>query len=147
MNMRTLPSRNEYQQLLLSALALVDAEDLVAIVRAARKDPGRNRCIDLLNEELDKGVSLWDAFGEPSALYELFTDDWPELRVLVGQDDHTVSLDFGTNGPPSDIVSWRATMGGTGVVTKLVCYGRYYPEGLPPEPKGPKGWNRLGDMD
>lgn len=136
-NMKKLPCRNDYQQLLLSALALVDEADLVAIFRAARNHAERNACIDLVNAELDRGISLWDAFDEPSALYKVFTHDWPELRVLVGLDDNTISMDFGTNGPPSSLVSWRATMGGTGVVTKLECFGRYYPGGIPPYPMGP----------
>lgn len=139
--MKKLPCRNAYQQLLLSALALVDEADLVALFRAARNHPGRNRCIDLVNAELDHGISLWDAFDEPSALHAVFTNDWPELRVLVDPDKNSFTMDFGTNGPPSDIVTWEATMGGTGVVAKLECYGRTYPEGLPPEPKGPKGFS------
>lgn len=140
--MKTLPCRNEYQQLLMSALALVDEADLVAFFRAARKHPERNKCIDIVNRELDKGVSLMEVFDAPSELYELFTDDWPELRVLVDQETNTISIDFGTNGPPSDIRTLYATMGDTGVVTKLKYQGRHFLEVLP-EHKGPKVWNTL----
>ncbi len=143
--MRDLRAYNAYQHLLLSALALVHEEDLVAILRAARKDPGRNRCIDLVNAELDKGMSLMEAFAAPSPLHEVFTDDWPEFRVYVTGD--RVSLDFGTNGPPSSIVCWQAQMAGTGVVAMLECLGGYYPEGIPEEPKrSPKGWSPLDGL-
>ncbi len=117
---------NDYQQLLYTALALVHEEDLVAIFRAARNRPERNRCIDLVNQALDEGYTLWAAFDAPSPLYELFTDDWPELRVLLG--GNKVYLTFGTNGPPGDIVEWEAEMSGTGQVARLEFLGRYAPE-------------------
>lgn len=117
---------NAYQQLLYCALPLVHEEDLVAIFRAARTHPDRNRCIDLMNQALDDGYTLWAALDAPSPLYELFTDDWPELRVSV--ENEKVYLLFGTNGPPSDIVEWEAHMSGTGQVAHLVCLGRYTPE-------------------
>jgi hypothetical protein len=142
--MRDLKHVNDYQQLLLSALALVHEEDLVAIFRALRKHPQRGKCIDLLNAELDKGISLMDAFAEPSKLHELFTNDWPELRVLVN--DNTVFLKFGTNGPPSEIQTWRALMSATGVVAKVDHDGRYYPEGVPDTRNGPKGHNPLDGL-
>ncbi len=118
---------NDYQQLLYTALALVHEEDLVAIFRAARNRPDRNRCIDLVNQALDEGYTLWAAFDAPSPLYELFTDDWPELRVMLH--GNKVALTFGTNGPPSDILEWEAEMSGTGQVTHLQCMGPYWPEG------------------
>ena len=64
--MRDLKHVNAYQQLLLSALALVHEADLIAIFRALRKHPNRGKCIDLVNAELDKGISLMAALAEPS---------------------------------------------------------------------------------
>ena len=146
--MRNHPPMNEYQQLLLSALALVDEADLVAILRAARKHPKRNHCIDLVNAELDKGVNLWSAFADPSPLNTLFENDWPELRVSFCMEQRTISMEFGTNGPPSDILCWQAHMGATGVVKKLEEPDRYWPEGIPPRlgpvPKGYNPFDRLG---
>ncbi len=140
--MRKLPPMNEYQQLLYCALALVEEADLVAILRAARKHPERNRCIDIANAELDKGIRLWDTFAAPSRLHTLFTTAWPEFRVLVDTERRSIHLDFGTNGSPSDIRSWDVQMGATGVVERFTDVYQYYPEGMPPEP-GPKlkGWN------
>ena len=145
--MRTLPPMNTYQQLLYSALALAEEADLVAILRAARYHRDRNRCIDLVTAELDKGVSLWDSFAAPSALHELFTNDWPEFRVHINEEQRIISLDFGTNGPASNIMCWEARMGGTGVVEFLKEPYRYWPEGAPDQPgPAPKGWNPLSGM-
>jgi len=138
--MRDLKHVNAYQQLLLSALALVHEADLVAIFRTLRKHPNRGKCIDLANAELDKGITLMDAFAEPSALNELFEDDWPEIRVAV-VNDNIIELTFGTNGPPSEINIWSATMTATGVVAKVEHLGRDYPEGMPVSGKGPRGVN------
>ena len=145
--MRDLAPMNEYQQLLYSALALVDEADLLAILRAAGKHPERNSCIELVNAELDKGITLWDIFAAPSPLHVLFTNDRPEFRVSVDLDGQTILLDFGTYGPPSDLLVWEARMGATGVVEKLHDPARYWPEGIPTQPgPAPRGWNRLDDI-
>lgn len=133
--MRELPPMNAYQQLLYCALTLVHEEDLVAIFRAVRSHPVRNRCIDLVNQALDEGYTLWAAFDAPSALYELFTEDWPELRVSVR--GNMVLLLFGTNGPPSDIVEWDVEMSGTGQVVRVECLGRDIPEERRHDPTTP----------
>ena len=129
--MRKLPPMNDYQQLLYGALALVDEADLVAILRAAAKHPECNQCIELVNDELDKGLSLWDAFAEPSALHALLSNTWPEFRVRVNEERQIIELEFGTNGPTSDLVCWVARMGDSGVVLDLTDSYRYWPEGAP----------------
>lgn len=124
--MRDLPPMNAYQQLIHCALALVHEEDLVAIFRALRRHPERNRCVDLLNQALDDGYTLWAAFDAPSPLFELFQDDMPELRLRVT--GNRIAMDFGTFGPPSDILDWEIHMSGTGQVESIQCMGRYCPE-------------------
>ncbi|MEO7079933.1 MAG: hypothetical protein ABIY71_00350, partial [Flavobacteriales bacterium] len=131
--MRNLPPMNEYQQLLYSALALVDEADLVAILRVAGQHPLRNSCIDRVNEDLDKGLPLWDSFAEGSSLYALFENDCMEFRVRIHTDQRSIDLDLGINSRPSDILCWTARMGPTGVVEKLEEPERYWPEGIPPE--------------
>lgn len=129
--MRKLPPMNDIQQLLYGALALVDEADLVAILRAAAKHPECNRCIELVNAELDKGTSLWDAFAAPSPLHALLSDTWPEFRVRVNEERQIIELEFGTNGPVSELVCWVARMGDSGVVLDLKDSYRYWPEGAP----------------
>ncbi len=131
--MRNHPPMNEYQQLLLSALALVDEADLVAILRVAGQHPLRNSCIDRVNEDLDKGLSLWEAFADGSSLCALFENDCMELRVRINMARHSIDLDFGINSRPSDILGWVARMGPSGVVEKLEEPERYWPEGIPTE--------------
>lgn len=131
--MRNLPPMTEYQQLLYSALALVDEADLVAILRVAGQHPMRNSCIERLNEDLDKGLSLWDAFADGSSFYDLFANHSMEFRVRINMAQHRIELDLGINSRPSDILCWTARMGPTGVVEKLEEPERYWPEGIPPE--------------
>ncbi len=128
--MRDLEHVNEYQQLLLSALALVHEEDLVAIFRAARNHEVRSKPIELMNVELDKGLNLMQALDAPSSLHALFEVDYPSFTVQVGST--MVLLSFGTHGPPSELHVWRATMASTGVVESLEHEYQYYSEG-PPE--------------
>lgn len=139
--MRDLSKYNQYQHLILSALALVHEEDLVAILRAARHRPERNRCIDVVNAELDKGLSLMETFADHGPLSVMFDNDFPEFRVGVwGEDGMSVDLDFGLTGRPSSIMTWSARMSGTGVVAEMEDGVPYFPEGLPSLPKnGPKG--------
>lgn len=121
--MRKLPFMNSYQQLLYSALVLVDEVDLVAILRAAATHPERDRCIELVNAELDRGTSLWDAFAAPGPLLDLFEDDMPELRVRVIEERQTIEVDFGAQG--TALVCWVAHMGASGVVLDLKESYRY----------------------
>lgn len=139
--MRKLPPMNDFQQPLYSALALVDEADLVAILRAATIHPERDRCIELVNAELDKGISLWDAFAAPGPLLDLFENDCPEFRVRVLEKHQVIELDFGTNGRKGGVVCWVARMGDSGVVLDLTDSYRYWPEGAPEI--GPVGWNLL----
>ena len=137
--MRELPPMNLYQQLLWTALSLVHEEDLVAIARAAREHPTCNLAMRLLNEDLDRGLRLWDAFDEGGATHELFTWDMPELRVFL-HGPGIIGLEFGTHGPPGDIVVWHAHMARTGVVERLICEGRLL-EGDKPERDYEPGFN------
>lgn len=116
--MRDLSNVNQYQQLILSALALVHEEDIVAIFRALRAEPERNECIDLMNDELDRGRSLMEAFGESSALYAFFEDGFPDFNVTVVT-NKIIELEFGTNASRGAIQRCGATMASTGVVEKL----------------------------
>ena len=116
--MRDLRNVNELQQLLLSALALVHQEDLVAIFRALREEPERNECIDLMNAELDQGHSLMEALGDNTVLYELFSDVRFEFHVWVVCDT-IIEMTFGAEGTRGAIQSWGATMAGTGWVEEL----------------------------
>lgn len=116
--MRDLSNVNQYQQLILSALALVHEEDIVAIFRALRAEPERNECIDLMNDELDRGRSLMEAFGESSALYAVFEDGFPDFNVTVVT-NKIIELEFGSNASRGAIQRWGATMASTGVVEKL----------------------------
>ena len=141
--MRDLHGANNYQQLLLSALALVHEADLVALLRAARKHPERNRAIDALNRQLNNGVRLWDAFAEPSPVHALFAEKLPEFRVRVPFPDH-LELDIGLHSLPSQLVTISARMAGTGRVAELIGVVPYYPEGLP----GVRwGWNLPIDLN
>ena len=117
--MRDLDHLNAYQHLLLSALALVHEKDLVAIFRAVREHEECCEAIQLLNAELDKGHTLMEALAKPSPLYDLFANDWPEFCVHLSK-GKVVRLIFGTNGPPSRVNEWKATMASTGVVKELV---------------------------
>lgn len=142
--MRNLPLMNEYQQLLYSALALVEEADLVAILRVAGQHPDRNRCIDLVNAELDKGLPLWDTFAEGSSLCDHFNIEIPEFRVRIDMENRSIDLDFGTHGQTSDLLSWKAYMGPTGVVEKLDDPYRYWPEDVPVEfTLGSRAWDPL----
>ena len=141
--MRDLSGANSYQQLLLSALALVHEEDLLALVRAARWHAERNSVIDRLNLELDQGKSLWDSFSGPGPVYDLFAEDYPEFRVRVPFPDH-LELDIGLHTLPSQLVTISARMAGTGHVVELISVVPYYPEGLPGVHWG---WNMPLDLN
>ena len=138
--MRTRPTKNTYQQLLLSAFALVPEAELVALFRAARKHPERNLCIDLVNRELDKGIALMDAFAAPSPLHALFTRHTPELRVFVPR-KHVITVHFGTLDPPCAMVSLRGVMRDQGKVSHLVCRGTHVPRRGPRILRGPRDWD------
>jgi hypothetical protein len=141
--MRTLPPPNTYQQLLLSAFALVDEPDLIAIFRAARTHPERNLCIVLVNRELDKGISLMDAFDAPSPLHALFTRHRPELRVFVPR-RNVITVHFGTFDPPCAMVSMQAVLSDQGTVIDLLCKGTHVPRTEPRILKGPRDWDLFG---
>ena len=100
---------------------------------------GDNLAMRLLNEDLDRGLRLWEAFDEGGATHELFTWDMPELRVFL-HGPGIIGLEFGTHGPPGDIVVWHAHMARTGVVERLICEGRLL-EGDKPERDYEPGFN------
>ncbi len=134
--MRDFEHLNECQQMLQCALALVHEEDLVAIFRAARHHEEASKPIELMNAELDKGHTLMEALAEPSPLYELFGNDWPEFRVFV-REGNVVYLHYGIHGPPSDLHVWKITMASTGVVEELEHEYEYSPG---PKPENSNPW-------
>ena len=120
----------------------MDEADLVAILRAAAIHPERDRCIDLVNDELDKGLSLWEAFAAPGPLLDLFENDMPELRVRVMEEQQIIELDLGTHSSAGVLVCWVARMGASGVVLSLKDSYRYS-GGASDREIGPNSWNPL----
>ena len=61
----------------------------------------------------------------------VLSDSWPEFRVRVNEEHQIIELEFGINGPVSELVCWVARMGDSGVVLDLNGSYRYWPEGAP----------------
>ncbi len=96
--MATIPLMTEHQQRVHCAMALLEERDLREFFRAIRYLRDSRPEVEIVNVELDRGVSLLDIFGPLGPFAGILRENLLDLQV-VHMADGRWSIAFGFRGP------------------------------------------------
>jgi hypothetical protein len=121
--MKNVGHLNSYQQTLLSVLAILDEAEVIGVFRALRHAPDRNEVIDLANEELDKGRSLFEMLAS-GPLYTLLANNHLQMRACILRNGR-ISIDIGTGGEECGMGTWTFAVDGAGQIHDIESNGTW----------------------
>ncbi len=108
----------ECQQRLFCAMALLEESDLKTFFRVVRYDIDSIPEVEVVNTELDRGVSLMDIFGPLGPLQESLNGRTLVLEA-VNLNDGRWSIDFGFRGKRGYGARWIMNISEEGTFTNV----------------------------
>jgi hypothetical protein len=118
----------EPQQRLYCALALLEESDLKAFFRAIRFHSDSTPEVEVVNEELDRGIRLMDILGPLGPLAAHMEDHVLEIGVVKLQNGRW-AIDFGFHGPSGQGNCWTMDICENASITNIVCERFWVPRG------------------